>query len=310
MMKTLLLALALLGSVASFAQNATYKYHLNGNLNEMYAKGPALTSPCPGTYAAETLLGTLSKMTYRFNKGCGLIYNDATKSFITPGTYTIEMYFKLDTTSGYTKLIDFDSLKQDAGLYNQSGKIVLYPNFTSLDSFVGPNSWTYVAISRDGPTNKMYVNANGKSAGNYTDNTNLYRLGLDKLLTFFMDDKGTGGEQSKGAVAMIQISNYVVDSNTIKTNYVKLKNTLDVEGIGAQNGVFVYPNPATRSVHVAVAAGGSYSVCDVAGRTVKKGELVRGENEIVVEGLNSGVYLLNLAGEDGVGGRVYRFCKE
>ena len=123
-MKKALLSISILAcSTVAFAQNDTYKYHFNSNLNETYAKGPALSALCPGTFASEALPVGLTKATYRFNTGCGLVYHDAAKNFIASGTYTIELYFRLDTISGYKKLVDFDSLKQDAGLYNQSGKL-------------------------------------------------------------------------------------------------------------------------------------------------------------------------------------------
>src|SRR5688572_20764575 len=128
MKKTLLTTVTIICSFASFAQNDTYRYHFNGHLNEMYSKAPALTAQCTGTYGTETLVG-VAKKTYRFDNGCGLIYNDAVRNFITSGQYTIELYFRIDTITGYKKLIDFDSLKQDAGLYNQNGRIVLYPSF-------------------------------------------------------------------------------------------------------------------------------------------------------------------------------------
>lgn len=310
MKKALLIAAALIGSLCAFAQNATYRYHFNNSLNEMYAKGPALTALCPGTYGSETLPVSLTKTTYRFNNGCGLMYNDASKNFITSGTYTIEVYFRLDTISGYKKLIDFDSMKQDAGLYNQSGKIVLYPNVTSADSFVGAGVYQYVAITRDSTTKKMYINANGKTAGTYTDNSGLYKLGTDKLLTFFRDDKTTNGEQSKGAVAMIQISNYVMDSNTVKNNYSHLGKTLDVLSTHVNtDDVVIYPNPAANDLHVSVAANCSYSISDITGKVLNHGALQHGANEIRLDRLANGMYLLRVLSNDG-SQCLYRFLKQ
>jgi hypothetical protein len=309
-MKALLLAISVLGcSLAATGQNATYKYHFKGNLNEIYTTGPALTTKCStGTFVSEALPVGVTKQTYRFEKGCGLTYNDASKNFISAGTYTIELYFKLDTISGYKKLIDFDSLKVDPGLYNLGGKVVLYPSFTSADSFMAAGVYQYIAITRDAASKKMYINANGKSAGTYTDNTDQYKLGADKLLTFFQDDKSTNAEHTKGTVAMIQISNYVIDSNKVKTNYTLLNNTLDVPVMIA-NAAHIYPNPATYSIYVSVVSNASYSVTDFTGKTVMTGTLRQGDNKISLESLAGGVYLLKTTRGGAGSDQVFRFVK-
>jgi hypothetical protein len=310
MKKALLTVAASVCSLVMFAQNATYRYHFNGNLFETYLKAPALTAQCTGSYSTETLVG-VSKKTFLFDKGCGLVYDDVTKNFITSGSYTIELYFRMDTISGYRKLIDFDSLKQDAGLYNQSGKIVLYPNVYSMDSFVGAGVYQYVAITRDSSSKKMYINTNGKTVGSYTDIGGLYKLGVDKLLTFFRDDKVTANEQSKGAVAMIQISNYAMDSSTIKSNYGTLGKTLEVPGSTANAiKIVVSPNPATDLVKVSSEANCSYIICDITGKTISMGILRQGENDIAIDQLSNGLYLLKLASLEGAGHNTYRFSKQ
>jgi hypothetical protein len=312
MKRVLLSVTVLVCALTASAQNVTHKYHFNGGLNEMYSLGPALTTACTtGTFASESLPVGLAKKTYRFEKGCGLVYNDATKNLIASGTYTIELYFRLDTVTGYKKLADFDSLKVDAGLYNQTGKIVLYPNFTSADSFVGAGVYQYVAITRDGSSKKMYINANGKTAGTYTDNTDLYKLGTAKLLTFFQDDKSTNTEQSKGAVAMIQISNYAIDSNTVKNNYTLLNHTLDVPAVETgTNKAQIYPNPATGDVHVMIGISCNYSICDLSGKTIATGTLKQGDNRIELGQLSRGMYLLNITANGGTERQTYKFVRQ
>jgi hypothetical protein len=310
MKKALLFTLALISSWATFAQNDIYKYHFKDNLNEMYSKGAALTAQCTGTYGTETLPVGVTKKTYRFDKGCGLVYNDATKNFIASGSYTIELYFRLDTIAGYKKLVDFDSMKQDPGIYNQTGRIVLYPSFTSVDSFIGAGVWQYLAITRNGSNKYMYINAKGKSAGTYIDVADQYKLGVNKLLTFFRDDKTTNGEQSKGAVAMIQISNYAIDSNTIKSNYLLLNKTLNVPGTTANaNEIVIYPNPTTGSMHVTAVANCNFSICDITGKIISTGILQQGDNNITLEFLSTGLYLLKMVSSDGTELRAYKFSK-
>ena len=154
----------------------------------------------------------------------------------------------------------------------------------------------------------MYINANGKTKGTYTDATDLYKLGTNKLLTFFRDDMSTGGEQSKGAVAMIQISNYAIDSTTIKNNYTLLSHTLDVAGASFNNNeVIISPNPANGMLHIALVTDCSYSICDITGRIVKTGAMQPGSNNIAVDYLPKGQYLLKIANSNGAKYGIYVF---
>ncbi len=307
MRSNLLLAAALLCSLSAFAQNATYKYELNGNLLEQAGTGPAMTAYCPGTYAAEALPVGITRKTYRFNTGCGLLYNDATKNFITSGSYTIELYFRLDTISGYKKLVDFDSLKADAGVYNQNGMLALYPNVTSADSFIGAGVYQYVAITRDATTKKVYLNANGKTKGTYIDAGNVYKPGTSKLISFFRDDNSTSGEQSKGAVALIRISNYAMDSNSVKAAYAGLSAALGVPSAGGGEETAVYPNPASGILHIKAASDGSYTICDITGRSLTSGKLQRGENTLSIDGLPGGLYLIRMTASNGRSLGIQRF---
>ncbi len=312
-MKKILLSfsLALISSLPAFSQNVTYSYNFNNGFNELYSRGPVLSSACTGTTATETLPITVTKKVYHFDKGCGIVFNDATKNFLSAGSYTIELYFKLDTVSGYKKIIDFDSLSQDAGYYNQSGKVVLYPNPASPDSMIPQGQYTYLAITRNATSKLMYMNCNGVTAGTYTDNTDKYVYDANKLLVFFQDDKSTNGEQSSGAVAMIHISNYAMDSTTVKSNYTNLHTTLHIASVDEiRSNVTVSPNPATDKVDVTVPGACSYLLSDVTGKVLRTGSFIGGTNVLPVYKLSPGMYLLRVTSKADGSSEVIKLIKQ
>lgn len=298
MKNQLLLLLALFCSLPAISQNTTYRYHFDYGPNELFWIGPTLLQMCPASVKTETLSVGGSQAVYPFDKGCGLIYNDATKNFLSSGNYTIELYFKLDTIQGYKKLVDFDSLSKDKGLYNQNGRLVLYPNVTSPDSAMGAGAYSYVAIARNASTKMIYMNMNGKTAGNYMD-TGLYVYDTAKKLIFFRDDRNTSGEHTSGTVAMIRISNYAMDSNAIKTAYTNLAASLHITSTLAASSTRVYPNPAKDMLYIENTTNESYRVFDVTGKLLLSGELTKGTNEIDIANRPAGIYLLELANSIG-----------
>lgn len=310
MKKLLLLSVAIFSALTSFSQNTTYSYNFDYGLNEVFWQAPKLTTTtsCMGSFNYEALPIGISKNTYRFTKGCGLVFDDSTNGLVASGTYTIELYFKLDTITGYKKLIDFDSLGKDAGVYNQKGKIVLYPSLTNTDSMITDSVYQYVAITRDAGTKYMYVNCNGKTVGTYTDNSNNYVYGINKKLVFFQDDLGTNGEQTSGAVAMIRISNYAMDSATIKSNYTGLSSTLNVANTQQKDILKIYPNPVKNNMHIVSNQEGNYEVYDLTGKVVLNGTTNIGDNIIATDKLYQGIYIIKLTNNKG--STINKFIKE
>lgn len=309
MKKILLLLWAALCFVAATAQNKTYRFHFNNRLSENVYQGTALTPVCQGTYTFETVTGVYKRV-YNFDKGCGLVFSDSATNLLSSGSYTIELYFRLDTITGYKKLVDFDSLGADAGFYNQNGKLVVYNKLTNTDSTIGAGKFEYAAITRDGSTKDMYIYHNNKVIGMLNDNTDQYIYSAEKLLIFFKDDNGTGGEQSSGSVAMIHISNFVMDSTTIKNNYTGLGATLGIEqAAGAEQMVKVWPNPATDIVDISGIAAGSYTLHDITGRVVANGEIKEGKATIRMHLYPAGIYVLQVINSDGQA-TAYKLLKQ
>ncbi len=310
MRKLLLLPIAVLFFFAASAQNKTYRFHFNNRLSEHIYQGDALLPMCTGTYSWVTVPAGIGKNVYSFDKGCGLVFNDSATNLLASGSYTIELYFKLDTIQGYKKLIDFDSLGADAGFYNQSGKLVMYNKLTTTDSTIGAGKYEYAAITRDGSTKDMYIYHNNTVLGMLNDNTDQYVYGTEKLLIFFKDDRGTGGEQTGGSVAMIQISNYVMDSTTIKNNYNGLGSTLNIaETLGQGQTIRIWPNPATDQVEISCPVDGNYALYDITGRIYATGALKPGTNKLTIQQYPAGIYILEVLGKGG-GNTVYKLVKQ
>src|SRR5690606_27537985 len=100
MKKLLLLPLVILCfSLSVAAQNKTYRFQFNNRLSENFYQGSPLAPACPGSYSSHTLAGVY-KTVYNFDKGCGLVFNDSATGLLASGTYTIELYFLLDTING------------------------------------------------------------------------------------------------------------------------------------------------------------------------------------------------------------------
>ena len=293
-MKKYLLLPFLLLFVLNVAAQTTYKYNFNNNLHDAGGVGPDLQASCTASYTTESLPIGVSKYCFQFDKGCGLTFNDAA-SFLSSGSYTVEMYVKLDTIQGYVKLIDYAGRTSDDGFYNQSGHMVLYPNFNS-DSVIGAGQYYYIALTRDASTKDMHIYVNNASVGSYNDATDTYVYDTHKALTFFIDDSNTNHEDVTGAVAMIHISNYAMDSTTIGSNYTSLAATLNVPNTTASNTVVsVYPNPAMDNTNVFVNSNSTFIMSDVSGRTVLTGSLIKGENKLNLTNISVGMYLLHIA---------------
>lgn len=308
MRKMLLLPMLLFAAFNVLGQT-TYKYHFDNNLHEAGGHGPDLAASCTAAYNMESLPIGISKNVFTFNKGCGLTFTDGS-GFLSSGSYTIEMYVKLDTIQGYTKLIDYKGRTSDNGFYNQSGKLVLYPNYNS-DSLIGGGQYYYIALTRDGSTKDMHIYVNNTSAGSYNDATNEYVYDAGNTLTFFIDDSNTNHEDVTGAVAMLHISNYAMDSTTINGNYTSLSATLNVSNaVISGNELSIFPNPSTGDVHIRAMAGCSYVVSDVTGRMIQSGNLASGDNKLHLNRVMAGMYILKVTGNNTNESRSYKLLIE
>ncbi len=68
---------------------------------------------------------------------------------------------------------------------------------------------------------------------------------------------------------------------------------------GAGQFISVMPNPATTLLQLEVPAQSQYTITDVAGRTLKRGNIKAGKSSVDIHDLSSGMYLLRLQQEPG-----------
>jgi len=185
--KRLLSAVALTFAVAAQAAAADHLYQLNGSLADSLG-GPALTA----------FGGTLGAGGYNFAADQGL-----SLAYALGGVYTIDLAFRFDALyansgSGYQKIIDFNSLTSDAGLYARAGSVDLYPA-TSTAPLLSAGVEQRLTMTRNAASLvTLYVG--GVEVLRYADIGGLANFGTN-LATFFRDDAVTGhSEAGSGSI--------------------------------------------------------------------------------------------------------------
>src|SRR5262249_26221880 len=94
--------------------------------------------------------GTLGPTGYTFAEGQGPSLSGA----VNPTTYSIEMLFRIDDTSGFRKLLDFKDRTLDEGLYDQSGALRFYPDSGPSGVFTA-GRLHHLVVTRDGATGRF-----------------------------------------------------------------------------------------------------------------------------------------------------------
>jgi hypothetical protein len=242
---TFLTALLFL-SLTAFAQNVL-TYNFNNTLEEADGQGPELTVlGNQGVFMEDTLLeiGSSEKWVYRFEKNSGLQFVD--DGFL-GDSYTIELYFVFDELNGWKRVVDWKNRKTDYGAYVYYGQLNFYPYEYSGEAPVLPEEYTYYVITRDGATGELLFYCDADVEISFTDDGGDALVDGDNVVNFFHDDLIVPNEASSGAVAMLRMYNYALDSNAIKQNFENLgSNVFSVREIEKRFvELDVYPNPAS-----------------------------------------------------------------
>ena len=77
--------------------------------------------------------------------------------------------------------------------------------------------------------------------------------------------------------------------------------SVGVDQVIEKKDVILYPNPATESVTIEVPAtftGSSFAISDLTGRILKQGQLASTINQINLNELSTGVYLISFGTEN------------
>ncbi len=254
-MKKLLLSLIFMSVGVGISAQSSLYYSFNNSLDEVNGNGPALTVlGNQGNFVTDTLseLQGNNKMVYRFEKNNGVQFNNVEAGNFLGETYTIELYFVFDELSSWKRVVDWKNRKTDHGAYVYNGKLNFYPYLYSNEAPVAAGEYTYYVITRDSATQNVLIYTDAEVKINFTDNTNDAVIDQDGVLNFFYDDLAVQNEAAAGAVAMLRLYNYALDSTAIQEKWTQLGSSVFGVNEIAKPGVkaIVYPNPASEILHV------------------------------------------------------------
>ena len=241
----------------TFSQSVI-KYNFEGNLNSVSGNGPALNVlGVTGNFVTDTLneIAGSTKIVYRFEKNNGVQFDNAAAGNFIGEAYTIELYFVFDELSSWKRVIDWKNRKTDKGAYVYNGKINFYNILYSTEAPVVAGEYTYYVVTRD-ESGKVLIYTDAEVFINFLDNNNDALVDEDGVLNFFYDDLQVTNESSSGAVAMLNLYNYALDSATIEDNW----NGIGGEVFGVKEfkvhpeELAFYPNPASEAVYIDLTA--------------------------------------------------------
>lgn len=211
---TAIAVMAMAPAGASAKLRADYRFE--GNFKSSVGNVPKLTKEGLGGEFKRQRVGRKRQGVWKFPEGTGLRMGQALKALGGGGTrYTFVMLVRLAEVDGYNKLIDFDNLQADGGLYIDDGALDGYSLDEEEPVVIQPAKWVQVALARssDGTTRGF---VNGKRIWTAPDEDPDLVLGIDEVLHFVMDDESTGTEEAAGSIARLRIWNNPLSNRAVK----------------------------------------------------------------------------------------------
>jgi hypothetical protein len=172
----------------------------------------ACPSFCNG-FATDTIDGA-SRSILTFPQNNGLALQPTTSVLSSPGVYSVAVLFRMDSTAGFKRIMDFLGGTSDTGLYVQGG--LTFFNASPDVGSIAPGAWTQVVLTRDA-SNVVTGYLNGTQVWQFTDSSNLALIDAHNTLRFFQDNTGgtSNGEASAGAVARIRVWDGVLTASQV-----------------------------------------------------------------------------------------------
>ena len=230
-------------------------YDFTNSLSEVKGNGPVLTVlGSEGIFIEDTLgeVEDIKKWVYRFEKNSGFQFDNAASGNFLGENYTIELYFVFDALNSWKRVVDWKNRKTDYGAYVYNGELNFYPYVYSSNAPVVAGEYTYYVITRDAETKELLIYTDAKAEIAIIDNSGDGLLDSDNVLNIFHDDLVVANEASSGAVALLKLYNYKLDSNAIKNNYDNLAGNIFGINEHALNttNISAYPNPANDELNI------------------------------------------------------------
>jgi len=298
------IAILFLTMLAAFSMQAqsVLRYEFLNSLNEKNGLGPALTVlGNQGSFVKDTLneISGTTKTVYRFEENSGVQFNNTAANNFIGTTYSIEIYFVFDELSSWKRVVDWKNRKTDNGAYVYYGQLNFYPYEYSDNAPVEAGEYTYYVVTRDGVSGQVLLYTDADEEISFTDNYTDAVLDADNVLNFFHDDLFVPGEASSGAVALINLYNYVLDSNTVKQNFENIGGQVfGVKDVGKSVAQLkIYPNPAYESTRIEISGmegqTADLRILNSSGMQIRRESITTGKPALIdTSELPEGLYLV------------------
>ena len=176
-----------------------HEYALRGTLDDNLG-GESLTA----------LGGQITALGYVFAPNQGLSFS--ARDF-TPTNYSIELSFRLDATTGSTKIIDFHNLTSDPGLYQSNGSLAFSPSANTSFLDFAPGSDVHLVLTRDAATSVVTAYVNGQQRFSFLDPDGLaVSPGFSNKLNLLIDDQSN---TSGGTANYLRVFNGALTANEV-----------------------------------------------------------------------------------------------
>lgn len=182
-----------------------HAYELNGSTADEFG-GPSMVLPD---------VEGLGFSGYAFGDSDGPSLTGA----IDPFEYSIEMFFSIEDTFGFKKLIDFNQLSADSGLYSLDQNLNFYPVVTGDGDVIQADELTHVVVTRDGETDEFTGYVNGVEEISFIDTQELAVFDTPgNVINFLIDDNPTEKtEDSAGFLDFVHIYDGVLSASEVET---------------------------------------------------------------------------------------------
>ncbi len=235
-----------------------HRYDLNGSLTDIYG-GPSLVSNG----------GTLTSTDYVFGVSQGLHLDGA---LVDPTDYSVEVVMKYDALAPrWKKIIDFQSLSSDYGVYLQYDWLDWVPATDRGPGAVAENSTFHLALSRSSSSGETKGYLNGQLQWTFTGRMGATAVPSSNVLIFFEDDFAEAQvEAQSGSTDCIAIYDGVLTASEIsvlaanRQCSTSRQVSIDIRPDSNQNSV----NPASRgTIPVAIFSESTFDAPSLIDRT-------------------------------------------